>query len=112
MKTKKKLSYEERMKERRNIISKIDEIRPKLQHLKEKMENLEKELKVCQKKKLDFEKQISDLEAIYMKDINPVREIKGYEVENGLPGMKRDINLKLVKHLDEDKIREVFLINF
>jgi predicted RNase H-like nuclease (RuvC/YqgF family) len=104
----KKSSYKKRMIERRNIISKMDVIRPKIQKLKENMENLEKQLEACQKKKVDLEKQLGDLEAIYMKDINVVGESEGFEIENGLSGMKRDINLKLVEHLDEDKIRQVF----
>jgi hypothetical protein len=33
---------------------------------------------------------------------------ESYEIENGLPEMKRDINLKLVYYLDENQIREVF----
>jgi hypothetical protein len=37
-----------------------------------------------------------------------VPENEGYEIENGLPDMKRDINLKLVYYLDESKIRQVF----
>jgi hypothetical protein len=33
---------------------------------------------------------------------------EGYEIENGLLDMKRDVNLKLVAFLNEDKIRQVF----
>jgi hypothetical protein len=37
---------------------------------------------------------------------------EGYEIENGLPNMKRDINLKLVAFLNDDKIKQVFFILF
>jgi hypothetical protein len=40
-----------------------------------------------------------------------VPEKEGYEIDNGLLEMKRDINLKLVFYLldDDNKIRQVFL---
>jgi hypothetical protein len=39
-----------------------------------------------------------------------VPENEGYEIDNGLPEMKRDINLKLVFYLldDDNKVRQVF----
>jgi hypothetical protein len=42
--------------------------------------------------------------------VNSVPEKEGYEIDNGLLEMKRDVNLKLVFYLadDEDKIRHVF----
>jgi hypothetical protein len=43
-----------------------------------------------------------------------VPENEGYEIENGLPDMMRDINLKLVFYLgdDDNKIKQVFLLLF
>jgi hypothetical protein len=41
----------------------------------------------------------------------PVPENEGYEIMNGLPNMRRDINLKLIFYLfDDNKIRQVFII--
>jgi hypothetical protein len=48
--------------------------------------------------------------AVLKKRMKPISvpENEGYEIENGLPDMKRDINLKLVYYLNENQIRQVF----
>jgi hypothetical protein len=43
------------------------------------------------------------------KKLISVPENEGYEIVNGLPNMKRDINLKLVYYLNENKIKQVLI---
>jgi predicted nucleic acid-binding Zn-ribbon protein len=117
MEQKENISYEERMKERRRLITEIDSIElkvkdwnRKIEKIKNKIEILEKELEIIQNEKSQFDRQLRELEAIYNKQINPVGECKGYEILNGLLGMKRDINLKLTEHLDDEQIRQILII--
>jgi predicted nucleic acid-binding Zn-ribbon protein len=123
MEQKENMSYEERMKERKRLISEMDSIELKVKDWERKIEEiknkkiLEKELENTQSEKSEFERQLRELEKTYIKNGIPVPE-EGYEILNGLFGMKRDINLKLTKYLDNDKIRQVllffyfFLLNF
>jgi seryl-tRNA synthetase len=103
----KKVGYEKRMKERKKIISEIDEIKKKVNDCDRKIKTVQKLLESLKKEKSDLRKQICEAEAKYIKNIKIVGPTKGYEVENGLCGMKRYINIKLTKHLDDDKIRQV-----
>jgi type III secretory pathway component EscV len=90
------LSYSERMKERNRIISEIDPLQLKLESLKEKT-----------REKRKLEKKINKLKEKYIRNGIRVPENEGYEISNGLLGMKRDINLKLTDKLDDDKIKQV-----
>jgi hypothetical protein len=118
MEQKENMSYEERMKERRRLISEIDSIELKVKDRNRKIEEiknkkiLEKELEIIQNEKSEFERQLKELEKTYIKNGIPVPEKEGYEILNGLFGMKRDFNLKLTEHLDDDKIREVLFYLF
>jgi predicted nucleic acid-binding Zn-ribbon protein len=114
MEQKENMSYEERMKERRRLISEMDFVKTKvkdwnrkIEEIKNQIEILEKELENTQSEKSEFEKQLRELEKTYIENGSPVPEEEGYEILNGLLGMKRDINLKLTEHLNDDKIRQV-----
>jgi hypothetical protein len=117
------LSYEERLKERSRLISKIDEIQKKVDCCekkikgikseiglyKNKIKKLEVEKQKIKREKWDFTKTINELREEYIKVGIAVPENGGYEIENGLSGMKRDINLKLTKFLDDNQIKQVFV---
>jgi septal ring factor EnvC (AmiA/AmiB activator) len=102
------LSFEERMKERKRIISEINTSESKLEKIKKKINDLEKQLENSKREKTELENKIINLKQEKLKNGIPVPEIGEFEIKNGLPEMKRDINLKLVYYLDENKIREVF----
>jgi predicted nucleic acid-binding Zn-ribbon protein len=125
------LSYLERMKEREKIISEINSIQPKvlqisrkiseieleIESFKMKIKDVEKEIENRKKKivdhkkeKAEFENMIRDLDEKYVKKGIPVPENEGYEILNGIPNMKRDINLKLVGFLNIDKVRQVYCL--
>jgi SMC interacting uncharacterized protein involved in chromosome segregation len=120
------MSYEERMKEREMIISeidgvkaevenwdrKMDEINIEIEGLKQKIKNLHKEQEKHKKEKSKLLKKINDLEAILIKNGIPVPENGGFEISNGLLGMKRDINMKLTDYMTEEQIRQVFILFF
>jgi predicted nucleic acid-binding Zn-ribbon protein len=108
------MSYEERMKERRRLISEIDSVKLKVKDWNKKIEEIKKKKKISKKEleniqneKFQFERQLRELEKTYIESGIPVPEKEGYEILNGLLGMKRDINLKLTEHLDDEKIRQV-----
>jgi predicted nucleic acid-binding Zn-ribbon protein len=127
----KNLSYLERIKERQRIISEInslqlqvDEINRKISDVeleiegfKMKINVLEKEIEIRKKKieqhtkeKRKFENMMKELDEKYVKKGIPVPENEGYEISNGIPNMKRDINLKLVVFLNDDKVRQVYCL--
>jgi chromosome segregation ATPase len=115
------ISYSERMKERKRIISEIDTIKEEItncdykintikreiEELKKKIKNFEKELSYYQSEKQKLENKKRDHKANYLMYINPVGECEGHEVENGLLGMKRDINMKVTDYLSDAEIRQV-----
>jgi predicted DNA binding CopG/RHH family protein len=120
----KDLSYSERMKERQRIILEIDSVKNmikdcdkkaeiiecEIRSYKQKIKDLEKELFETNKKKSELENEIKEFNSDYIKIGIPVPENSGYEMLNGLPSMKRDINIKLIKFLNDNKIREVFIL--
>jgi chromosome segregation ATPase len=124
----KRLSYEERMKERRKIISEIDATllkikdlnikmdgkKNEIENLREKMKTVEKEIEAFKKEKSDLEREINDLKEKHMKIGIPVPEGKseGYEISKGLLGMKRDINIKTTEYLNDEKTKQVYLFYF
>jgi hypothetical protein len=117
MEEKENMSYEERMKERRRLISKIDFVKTKVKDWDRKIEEIKnkkkiskKEQKIIQNEKLEFERQLRELERTYIENGIPAPEKEGYEILNGLLGMKRDINLKLTEHLDDEQIRQVLFL--
>jgi seryl-tRNA synthetase len=102
--------FKEKIKEfEKKFEEKIENVekKPKL-----KIKNLEKKLKDCITEKNELINNINEIKSIYIRNGIPVPEGKGYEILNGLLGMKRDINLKLTEHLDNDKIRQVLFILF
>jgi predicted nuclease with TOPRIM domain len=127
----KNLSYLERMKEREKIISEINSIQSKvdetnkniseieleIEGFKMKINDLEKEIEIRKKKieeivkeKRDFENMMKNLHEKYVEKGIPVPENEGYEILNGIPEMKRDVNLKLVAFLNNDKVRQVYCL--
>jgi hypothetical protein len=89
------LNNMKKMKKRLNIISEIRFIKTKVKFCN------------CNAEKTKYEDRIKELKTMYMKLIDVVGECEGYEMENGLLGMKRDINNKLTFFLNDEKIREV-----
>jgi hypothetical protein len=104
------------------IVSEVDAIRKKVDICEKKIKGIKSEIG-CYKnkiKKLEVEKQktkrekwelnklIKELEEKYIKVGIPIPENGNYEIEDGLLGMKRDINLKLGVNLDSEKLRNVF----
>jgi hypothetical protein len=81
------------MKERRRILSEIDEKKFELEKLNKKINNLE-----------NLEKKINKLKEEYVLNGIPVPSDGGYEIKNGLIGGKRDLNVKLIKDLDNKEI--------
>jgi predicted nuclease with TOPRIM domain len=102
------MSFEERMKERKRIITMIDEIKSKIEELKNKIAQLEEELKNCGTTKLNLEKKVNDLKEEYIQKGIPVPSDGNFEILNGLLGAKRDVNLKLISGLRDEKLRQVF----
>jgi Skp family chaperone for outer membrane proteins len=102
-----------------------EEIEEKYKKMNEKIENLKKKampgIVKLEEEREKLEKEngnencnkdflintLKKLENIYEKCAIPVPEKGGYEIKNGLEGMKREINLKLTKYLDITKIRSV-----
>jgi TolA-binding protein len=95
-------SYSERMEERNKIILKINELKDEVKKLNEKIKELNekikeylKEKKKTKKEKEEKEKEIKELESEYIKKGIPVpetekgEEVKGYEILNGIIGMKQ-----------------------
>jgi chromosome segregation ATPase len=114
------LEYEEYKKKIKDIekefeekINKFEkEIEEKMKNIQkkpeEKIRKLEKEYSDCEKEKTKISNKMKDLEAILIKNGIAVPEELGYEISNGLLGMKRDINIKLTDHMTEQQIRQVF----
>jgi seryl-tRNA synthetase len=97
--------FKEKIKEFEKIIEKkIENLQKKP---KEKIKNLEQKLKDCISEKNQLMNNIKEIKSIYIGNGIPVPEKEGYEILNGLLGMKRDINLKLTEHLDDERIRQV-----
>jgi chromosome segregation ATPase len=113
------LTYEERLKERRSVILKINEVKAQLKQMINKISDLETELKKLNEKKqnfeekiLNFEEKILNLEEELIKKGIAVPEEGNYEIRNGLLGAKRDLNLKLMKDLEDEDVRQVFIYVF
>jgi L-lactate utilization protein LutC len=104
------LSYEERMKERKKIVMEIDKTKTNLKKLNAKMINIKKELERCETEKLELENKIKNLLEEYISKGIPVPSNGNFEILNGLVGAKRDINLKLIKGMKDDEIKQVFSI--
>jgi seryl-tRNA synthetase len=104
------LKFEERMKVRKEILSKIDEDKRKLERLIKKIIDLEKQVKNCEEEKQELEKRIKNHKEKYIESTIPVPPDGDYEICNGLLGMKRDLNLKLVNDLGDEEIIQVFFI--
>jgi DNA repair exonuclease SbcCD ATPase subunit len=117
-KSEKGLSYIERMKERQRIISelnnyncKLEKLKQRIEDNKQKMEDIKKELEKSNSEKTKLENYIKDLNEELIKNGIPVPEETGkYEISNGILGMKRDINLKLILYLYNDKIQQVYFL--
>jgi chromosome segregation ATPase len=103
------LTYEERLKERRSVILKINEAKTELKELNNKISDLETELEKLNEEKENFEEKILNLEEELIRKGIVVPEEGNYEIRNGLLGAKRDVNLKLMKDLEEEDIRQVFI---
>jgi chromosome segregation ATPase len=115
------LNYSERMKERRKSILKIDEIKVevekwsenirnmelKIKELNNEINNVEKEKEKALEEKLKLENKIKDLDSEYISKGIPVPSDGDYEIKNGLLGGKRDLNLKLIKELENKEIEQV-----
>jgi hypothetical protein len=118
------VTYERREMERREIISKIEECdflieeyEKKVKNFRAEINDLEEQVKIIQEsledvesKKHQIELEKKYLEKEYSDSGIPVPDSKDFNITDGLLGMKRDLNLKLVKHLSDDKIRQVFFL--
>jgi hypothetical protein len=108
------LSYVERMKkiEKINLEINIDCFRrEKLRKMirEEDFVDVKQKWKYNREQKL-LKKIIDNLKEKLIVMGIPVPELGGFEIENGLPNMKRDINLKLVGFLNDDKVRQVYFL--
>jgi TolA-binding protein len=116
-------SYEERIKIKNEMFAQIENLRidickceNKIEIFKnqsEELKNLEehrKEFLDIEAEKTTLEKDVDILIQSYLRVGIPVPEEGEYEVDNGLIGMNRDINIKLTKKLEISEIREVFFI--
>jgi predicted nuclease with TOPRIM domain len=112
MEEKENLRYEERMKKRKSILKKTDEIKIELEKINSKISNLEEELKNSKIEKVKLENEIKNLKEEYIEIGIPVPEDGDFEISNGLLGGKRDLNLKLIKDLDDKEITQVFQFHF
>jgi TolA-binding protein len=107
------LKYEEKTKEKEKINSEMKRIQSRLTELKEKIEELngnedfKENVEEYKKEKSENENRLKILETEKTKNGIFVPESEGYEIRNGLLEMKRDINLKLIYYLDENKIKQV-----
>jgi chromosome segregation ATPase len=106
------LTYEERLKERKSVLWKINEARAELKDLNKKISDLEKEVEKSKEEKQDVEKKVLNLQEQLIKKAIPVPKEGDYEIRNGLLGAKRDLNLKLIKNLNDKSIRQVFIYIF
>jgi predicted nuclease with TOPRIM domain len=109
------LTYEERTKQRKSIVSEIDKnkinieiIKNKIINAKEEIKKYEEEIKKYEEEKSKLENKIKNLEKEYIEKGIPVPSEGNFEIENGLLGAKRDINLKLTRNLNDKEIVEVF----
>jgi DNA repair exonuclease SbcCD ATPase subunit len=121
-----RLSYEERMEERKKIIVEIDGIKIKIENLSKNMKNIEikikefndkmrklkKEIKKCKEKKVNLFNEIKNLEKEYIEKGIPVPSLGKYEILNGLLGAKRDINIKLIRDLTDDDVKQVSTLSY
>jgi predicted RNase H-like nuclease (RuvC/YqgF family) len=103
----KNVVYKERMKIRIKMIEKINGDEKKIEELRKKAEKLRKELSETEAEKKRLENEVAYAKENYVKLGIPVPEKEGYEVLNGILGMKRDINIKLTKKMDETEMRQV-----
>jgi chromosome segregation ATPase len=101
------LSYSERMKERERIVLEIDSKKSEIEKLNKKIKNLEKELKNWKIEKENLEEMMNKLKEDYISKGIPVPSEGEYEIRNGLLGIKRDLNLKLIKDLEDKEIQQV-----
>jgi chromosome segregation ATPase len=106
------LTYEERMKERKRVILEINEAKAELKELNKKISDLETQLRNLNKEKRNFKEIVFNLEEELIRKGIPVPEEGNYEIENGLLGAKRDLNLKLIRDLKKKDIRQVFILIF
>jgi predicted RNase H-like nuclease (RuvC/YqgF family) len=101
------LNYSERMKERQRIVLEIDFKKSEIEKLNKKINNLEKELKNWKIEKENLEETMNKLKEEYISNGIPVPSEGEYEIGNGLLGVKRDLNLKLIKDLEDKEIEQV-----
>jgi hypothetical protein len=101
------ITYKERMKERNKILTELNILKVKVEEIKNKIKSEKNELENFYIEKSELENKIKDLEEKFIKVGIPVPEDEEYEIVNGLFGMKRDINLKLIKYLEEENVKQV-----
>jgi predicted nuclease with TOPRIM domain len=109
------MSYEERIKQRNRIISKINATKAEVEKYDEIINKIEEEiyklnekLENIKNKRQNLTNTLNDLIEELNKVGIPVPEAGNYETFGGLVGMKRDVNLKLIKYIsDVNKIRQV-----
>jgi hypothetical protein len=106
------MTYEERMKERTDILQEIHESQIQLENLSKKISELKKQVKDCETEKSELEIIIKNLERKYIQKGIPVPSDGEFEICGGLVGAKRDINLKLIRGLDDEEVRQVLLLLF
>jgi hypothetical protein len=113
-------TYKDRMNERQRILSQMNILLQKLKdcdekinnlhsqyNRKKKRENIEKKLQEYDKERLELEYKLTKIRNEYIGGGIPVPRRGGYDIENGLLGMKRDLNLILTGYLEEDEIIQV-----
>jgi hypothetical protein len=94
------------------VKTKLKDWNRKIEEIINQIKILEKEQENTQNEKSEFERQLRELEKTYIKNGIPAPEKGGYEILNGFLGMKRDINLELTEHLDDEKIKQVLFYLF
>jgi hypothetical protein len=102
------LTYEDRMKEREKILLKIDKEKTKLGNLNMKIADIEKQLNYYKLEVFELESNIKNLQDEFMQKGIPVPLGGNFEISNGLVGVKRDLNLKLIRDVGEKDMRQVF----
>jgi protein subunit release factor A len=116
------LSYEKKIEKRNEVKAKIEEVQKELEKVKDKIKNMKNELNIgkgengereVEKTKSEecvLEKKIRDLNEELIKIPIPVPEEGDFEILNGIIGIKRDLNLKLVRGFDDDTTVQVFFL--
>jgi predicted nuclease with TOPRIM domain len=113
------MSYEERINQRNRIISKINATKAEvdkydeiINKIEEEIYKLKEKLEITKNEKQKLTNSLNDLKEELIKVGIAVPEAGNYETFDGLRGLKRDVNIKLIKYIsDVKKIRQV-LINF